>query len=82
MSLRAFAEQAGYPYSTVARWCGEGRIQGAVLHRTPVSSYWMVPRAALDNLVAPRRGRPRDVLKRTGTEKEKSKKKQTPPTES
>ena len=57
--LREFARRAQVPYSTLVRWCQQGRIKGAVLRQTPASTtYWMVPETALDHLERPKTGRP------------------------
>ena len=70
--LREFAGRAGVPYSTVVRWCQQGRIKGAILNETPAAvSYWMVPEAALDDLERPRQGRPPKPKKKTKIEKTK-----------
>jgi excisionase family DNA binding protein len=50
------AERLEVGRSTVNLWCRQGRFKGARVEESPVGPYWLIPEAALEGFVKPKRG--------------------------
>lgn len=50
------AERLEVGRSTVNLWCRQGRFKDARVEQSPVGPYWLIPEAALEGFVKPKRG--------------------------
>jgi hypothetical protein len=56
LTAAVVAERLNVGRSTVNLWCRQGRFAGARREDSPVGPYWLIPEAALNTFVKPKRG--------------------------
>jgi excisionase family DNA binding protein len=58
MNVRETASALGRSEQTIRTWLKRGRFPGAKLEQTPIGSYWLIPRSAVDGFSLRKAGRP------------------------